>query len=89
MTIKLVPIYNPQKPSHLKPEWVAKAVLNGYGAGIGKTGKATGTGMGISLTTPNLPRNCTRFLVCYKKEFRCNIFLSSSLTYVFLVNLIQ
>ena len=56
---------------------------------MGKTGKDTGTDMGIGLTTPNPPRTRIRFLVCLKKEFRSNIFLSLSLTYAFLVNLIQ
>jgi len=62
MTIKLVPIYNPQNPPHLKPEWVAKVDLNECGMSMGKTDKDTG--MGIGLTTPNPPHTRTAFLVC-------------------------
>ena len=64
MAIKPVPIYNPQNPPYLKPEWVVKVVLNGYGAGMRKAGKDMGMGMDIGLTTPNPPRIRTRFLVC-------------------------
>ena len=45
--------------------------------------KDTGTGMGISLTVP-YPYP---FFSILKKEFRSNIFLGLSLSYVFLVKL--
>jgi len=64
MAIKLVPIYNPQNPSHLKPEWVAKVDFKRIWDGCEKTGKDTGTSMGIGLNTPNPPRTRTRFVVC-------------------------
>jgi len=41
MAIEPIPIYNSQNLLHLKPKWMAKVVLNEYGASMGKTGKDT------------------------------------------------
>jgi len=63
MTVKSVPIYNPQNPPHLRPECVAKVGFKWVWGGYGKNGKDLGTGMGIGLMTPNPPRTRTHFLV--------------------------
>ena len=57
MAIKFVPFCNPQNPSHLKPEWVAKVSFKWVWGSMGKTVKDTDTGMSMSigLTTPNPP----------------------------------
>ena len=64
MAIKPLPIYNPQNPPHLKPNWVAEVGFKRVWAGMEKTGKDTATGMGIGLNAPNPPRTRTRFVVC-------------------------
>jgi len=64
MAIKSVSIYNPQNSPHLKPEWVVKVGFTRVWDGYEKTGKDTGTGMGIGLNTSNPPPARTRFLVC-------------------------
>jgi len=53
----------PTKPAPFETRMGDKSGLNGYGASMEKTGKDTGMGMGIGLTTPNPPRTPTRFLV--------------------------